>query len=373
MSHPYIYVQDDSALAEHLARWHSREWLAFDTEFLREDTYFPKLALIQVCDTGTPVCVDVQAVDMAPLVELLRNKNILKVFHSASQDLEILTRLAGECPAPLFDTQTAAGLLGEGEQLGYAALVEKRLGVHLDKQFTRLDWTRRPIPEGALLYAADDVRHLAELYPALRDELEVLGRRTWLEEDCAEMSQTSRYIPNPQTVWQRLKGVTRLEPQAQHRAARLAAWREATAIARDRPRRWILDDEMLITLAVRCPRDADELEKLGLSPKQLGRYTGDLLTLIARPITETAALKTENGWSTAQKNLIRSLTERVQAKARELEIAAPLLATRADIEALVRLPSNAVVGSGDTGSALMRGWRRAVIGGELLNLVTPSP
>ncbi len=359
MTSEYIYVHEDAALAEYIQRWRTREWLALDTEFLREDTYFPKLALIQVSDGDVPVCVDTQSVNLTPLVALLRDPKILKVFHSASQDMEVLTTLASECPAPLFDTQVAAAMLGEAEQMGYAALVEKRLGVKLAKEFTRLDWTRRPIPEGALRYAADDVRYLAELYPALRDELSTRGRLAWLVEDCAGQTQTARYQPSPVTVWQRLKGLARLGVPAQHRAARLAAWREKTAVERDRPRRWILEDDLLYALATRCPRTPDDLAALSPTPKQMERYAAVWIELLNTPVTETAPLKSETSWSGAQKNLIGNLTARIQAKAKELNIGAPLLATRSDIEALVRGEPN----------ALLQGWRREQVGAELLTSV----
>ena len=359
MTSPYLYVQDDAGLATHLERWRTREWLALDTEFLREDTYFPKLALVQVCDGGVPVCVDVQTVNPAPLIALLREPKILKVFHSASQDMEILTTLAGSCPAPLVDTQIAAAMLGDGEQMGYAALVEKRLGVKLAKEFTRLDWTRRPIPEGALRYAADDVSYLAQLYPALRTELAAKQRLNWLEEDCARHAQTSRYQINPDLAWQRLKGLYRLDVVAQHRAARLAVWRENEAIKRDRPRKWIVDDELLTTLAVRGPRTLEELLALAPTPKQVERYADIWLALLAEPVTQTAALKTDSHWTSAQKNLSARLMSAVQNKAKELGVAAPLLGTRSDVEALV---SDGVAAD----CALTRGWRRTVIGEELL-------
>ncbi len=362
VTNSFIYVQDDSTLAEHLQRWRSREWLALDTEFLREDTYFPKLALIQVSDGGVPVLVDVQALDMAPLAALLREPKILKVFHSASQDLEVLTTLMGECPAPLFDTQVAAAMLGEAAQMGYAALVEKRLGVKLGKEFTRLDWTRRPLPEGALHYAADDVRHLAVLYPQLRAELVQQGRLDWLSEDCARQAQTARYVANPHTVWHRLKGMSRLAPAAQHRAARLAGWREKTAIERNRPRRWIAEDELLLTLASRCPQNRAELETLHPTPKQLDRYAEVWLELLAQPVIEPVALKQETLWTPEQKSLIAHLSASVQAKAQALGIAAPLLGTRNDVETLVR----------NEPSALTQGWRRHAIGAELLTSALPQ-
>lgn len=359
MNPQYLYVRTDAELTPHLQRWQTREWLAMDTEFLREDTYFPKLALVQVCDGGVPVCIDVQTVGPAPLIELLRDPKILKVFHSASQDLEILTMLAGVCPAPLFDTQIAAAMLGEGEQMGYAALVEKRLGIKLAKEFTRLDWTRRPIPEGALRYAADDVSHLAALYPALRAELATKGRLDWLNEDCARYAQTERHQPKPELAWQRLKGLSRLAVPVQHRAARLAVWREHEAIKRDRPRKWIVDDELLTTLALRVPRTRDELVALAPTAKQLERYTEAWLTLLAEPVTQPLPLKTESDWSTAQKNLSGRLMTAIQNKAKELGVAAPVLGTRSDVETLVSEGAAA-------DCALTRGWRRGVIGEELL-------
>ena len=177
-SSPVPLLATPAELAEACAVWAGKPWLALDTEFLREDTYYSRLCLVQVGDGASSICVDALALagsGLQPLLEVIYAPGRVKVFHAASQDLEILVQLQGQAPQPLFDTQLAAALLGYGDQLGYAALVEKRLGVKLDKSLTRADWSRRPLPAAELAYAADDVRYLGELYPPLRERSRSAG------------------------------------------------------------------------------------------------------------------------------------------------------------------------------------------------------
>lgn len=238
---PTHFVDTQAALSEFLPRWKAAPFLALDTEFIREQTYFPQLCLIQVGDGQDAVCVDPLAgLDLQPLLAVLNAPGSERVFHAAGQDLEIFVRLAGRSPEPLFDTQVAAGLLGYGEQVGYAGLIDKLIGVKLDKSLSRTDWARRPLTAPEIAYAADDVRHLADVYPRLLRELEERGRLAWLREDCAAMADPARYRISPETEWKRLKGLVRMDAKAQHVAAKLAAWREVLAEQRDRPRRWIL-------------------------------------------------------------------------------------------------------------------------------------
>src|SRR5690349_17033456 len=207
MDNAYTLIATQDGLAAQLERWRAEPWLAVDTEFVREDTYFAQLCLLQLSDGRNQVCVDALAVDLAPLFAFLHQPGAIKVFHSAGQDLELFVQRGGDCPRPLFDTQIAAALLGHGEQLGYAALVERRLGLKVDKSLSRTDWSQRPLPEAALAYAADDVRHLAVLYPALREELEQRGRLSWLEAECARATDAARYRPDPASAWRGVKGL----------------------------------------------------------------------------------------------------------------------------------------------------------------------
>jgi ribonuclease D len=361
------FIDAPPALAEACERWRQAPWLALDTEFLREDTYYPVLCLAQATDGAHLACVDVLALrgePLRPLFELVAQPGLLKVFHSASQDLEVFAQLTGAVPAPLFDTQIAAALLGEGDQLGYAALVEKRLGVKLDKSLTRTNWSRRPLSEAELDYAAADVRHLAELYPRLRDELAARGRLDWLEEDCARLSDPARYRNPPELAWKRLKGLARLPAPAQAAAAALAAWREEQAQCRNRPRKWILDDDAIYRLAERRPQTATQLAGLqALPPRTLERHGAALLQVLAQaPEHETAPLCREWLPSPAQKATLKQLQERLRERAETLGLPPGLLAPRADLEALVREGAQAAL-------ALLHGWRRAVVGEDLLKLV----
>lgn len=357
------FIADPAQLADHLAHWRGAPYLALDTEFIREQTYWPQLCLIQVGDGRAPACVDPLAeLDLAPLLDLLESPGAVRVFHAAGQDLEIFVRLRGRTPAALFDTQIAAALLGYGEQLGYAGLMEKLIGVKLDKSLSRTNWARRPLNTAEIAYAADDVRYLAEVYPRLERELAERGRLEWLREDCAAMAEPARYQPSPDTEWKRLKGLARMQPVAQHVAAKLAAWREVLAEQRDRPRRWILPDEAVYALAERRPQTMQQLGNLGaLPPKSLERHGETLLALIdAGAKVDAPALMQDGRGDEAEKLRGKRVMERARAIAASLNIPSSLLASRADIEALLAEGDRANV-------ALLRGWRREVAGQALLD------
>lgn len=372
MTHPpsRIWIDSAAALADAAASWARAEWLALDTEFVRETTYYPKLCLIQVSDGANASCIDVLALDaqaLAPLLEVLLPAQASaqdKIFHSASQDLEIFVQLAGGVPTPLFDTQIAAALLGAGDQLGYAALVEKRLGVTVDKSLTRTDWSRRPLSAAELAYAADDVRHLAELYPQLREELAARGRLAWLREECARLSDPARYRTRAEDAWRRLKGLARLPAPARGVAAALAAWRERMAQERDRPRKWILDDDALYRIAERAPASMPQLAALeALPPKTLERHGASLLQAVAAANSDgPAVVDEEPPLDEVQKTRLKRLQETVRGLAASLEIPVSLLAPRADLERLARHGEGA-------GVMLLQGWRRDVAGADVLKLL----
>jgi len=360
MDTPYTLIATPDALATRLERWTGAPWLAVDTEFVREETYFAELCLVQLSDGATHVCVDTLALDPAPLFAFLMRAPLLKVLHSAGQDLELFVQRGGDCPRPLFDTQVAAALLGHGEQLGYAALVERRLGIAVDKSLSRTDWSRRPLSEAQLAYAADDVRHLSALYPALRDELAARGRLPWLEAECARLTEARRYRPNPAAAWRGIKGLGRLAPPAQHLAARLATWREEEAVRRNRPRRWILDDLAVCQMALKRPATLAALAEVeGVSAKLVQRAGEVLLERINAPLEDAPPLLTEARDTPAQKALIQSLLDLVRTRAQKEEVAPTLIATRSDIERLVREGPGAAI-------PLLGGWRRELLGEELL-------
>ena len=358
------FIDTDAALAPWLARWSDAPWLALDTEFIREETYYPKLCVVQVGDGRDSVCIDALAkIDLDPLFALLARPEILKVFHAGGQDLEIFVHRTGACPAPLFDTQIAAALLGYGDQIGYSGLVEKLGGGKIDKSLSRTDWARRPLTGPQLAYAADDVRWLAAFYPRIEKELRDRGRLAWLEEDCERLTDASRYRPSPETEWERLKGLARLAAPAQHVAAALAAWRETIAEQRNRPRKWILADDALYRIAERRPNSRAQLEALQvLPPKTLDRHAEALLTVVAQHgATGEPPLAVEERPSDAARARSKRLSEELKALATALEIPPSLLATRSDLEALVEDGPQARI-------SLLTGWRREVAGERLLAL-----
>lgn len=355
-------IQTPEALAPHLARWRERHWLTVDTEFVRVDTYYPKLCLIQIGDGQEAVCIDTLALgDLGPLLDVLYAPDSIKVFHAASQDLEILVRLRGACPQPLFDTQIAATLLGVGDQIGYAGLIEKRLGITLDKSLSRTDWARRPLTEPELAYAAADVSHLATVFVALQDELAERGRLAWLAEDCARLAQPEQYVTRPEDAWERLRGLSRMNAVEQTVAAALTAWRETEAQKRDRPRKWIVDDDAIYRIAERQPTTAAQLEGLGvLPPKTLERHGATLLGLVGEALAETPRKRAKDDELTPeQKARLRELQGAVQARASELQLPPGYLAPRADLVALLRRGRDAQV-------PVLAGWRREQCGEALL-------
>lgn len=188
----YQLIQTPDALDSAIQAMEKAPWLTVDTEFQRESTYRAKLCLVQVGDGRHNWLFDALELDLAPLWERLKRSDTIKVMHSADQDNEVFVQLTGACFEPLFDTQIAATLLGIGDQMGYAGLVKARLGIEIDKSMSRTDWTRRPLSEKALDYAAADVHHLARLYPELSKELTERGRLSWLEEDSARLCQVER-------------------------------------------------------------------------------------------------------------------------------------------------------------------------------------
>jgi len=339
--------------------------LAVDTEFMRERTYHPQLCLVQVASDADCYLVDPLAgLDLSPLFAVLADRGKLKILHAARQDLEVLLLSGGFVPAPVFDTQVAAALLGLPPQAGYAELVARQLGHSIDKGQTRTDWSRRPLSAAQLAYAADDVHHLLQLHADLAAALEARGRATWHAEDCAALDDPALYRTEPEDAWQRLKGIGRLRPREQAVARALAGWREQRALDSDKPRGWILADEPLLALATLAPATTAELEQVRSLPPSVVRKRGDeLLALIAAArdsVGDAAPSSPPPRPTPEQTNRIGRLQQRVRDEAAGLGISPEVLATRRDVEALVLGPPE--------GSALMHGWRREAIGTRLLEL-----
>lgn len=360
-----LLITEPAQLQEHCARWALQPWLAIDTEFVRVDTYHARPCLVQVGDGSTSACIDLIALgDLSPLMNLLHLPGVIKVLHSAGQDYEIFVQVSGDGPRPLFDTQIAATLLGFGDQIGYAGLIESLLGIAVDKSLSRTDWTRRPLREVELAYAAADVQHLAAVYPGLRQRLVDAGRLAWLEEDCARMAHPQQYRSNPAQAWQRLKGIARLPAGEQVVAAALAHWREEEAIARNRPRKWIIEDDAIYRIAQRRPQNLAQMEALKvLPPKTLDRHGAALLQVVARAVAEPVlALAVDEALDAAQKQTLQALQDELRRIAGELKLPPSFVAPRAALLALTLRRTTPEM-------PLMQGWRWAVAGERLRAMV----
>jgi ribonuclease D len=360
-------VMTNETLAAAVFRLQGATRLALDTEFMRESTYSPQLCLVQVASDADCYLVDPLAgLDLGPLLAVLADRTRPKILHAARQDLETLFNTSGAVPGPVFDTQVAAALLGLPPQVGYADLVARQLGHSIDKGQTRTDWSRRPLTDAQLAYAADDVHHLLQLHTDLAAALEARGRAHWHAAECASLEEPGLYRTEPTDAWRRLKGLGRLKPAEQAVARALAGWREQRAVAADKPRGWILTDEALYALATLAPATTAELEQVRALPPSVIRKRGDELLELVRAARESADQGGPQPAATQrptpeQTRRIGALQQRVRDVAASLEISPEILATRRDVEGMV-------LGSPEH-SALLRGWRREVIGLQLLELL----
>ncbi len=358
MTEPH-FIDTPQALVAACAALHGQPWLALDTEFVREKTYQAKLCLIQIAASEHQVfCIDPLALDdLDPLWALLYDPSVTKVLHSAQQDLEIFTQVQGAPPAPLFDTQIAAALLGYSEQIGYAHLVQQLFAIELDKSQVRTDWAQRPLSTEQLRYAADDVIYLCRIYQWQHQALSERGRLTWLDEDFAALADPQRYQIDPQQVWRRIKGAQRLKPAQLVVLQTLAAWREHEAQRCDLPRRWIADDNLLIDLARIQPRDEQQLSRLrGFDGERRQNQKALLLGLIAeaQTVPEAQWPQPQRAVKLAleQEALVDALQALVRLCAAEHEVSPGSLAARRDLERLVH----------GEDIELLHGWRKALAG-----------
>jgi ribonuclease D len=360
-------IQGPAELEAALFRMRSANRLALDTEFMRERTYRPQLCLVQLATETDCYLIDPLAgLDLAPMYELLADRGKLKILHAARQDLEVMLLGGGAVPGPIFDTQVAAALLGYPPQVGYAELVARQLGHSIDKGQTRTDWSRRPLTPAQLAYAADDVHHLLTLQSELHAALAAKGRDQWLIEETAAYENPDLYRTDPAQAWRRLKGLPRLRPQEQAAARALAGWREQRAIESDRPRGWILSDEALFAIATRAPKTVEALEALPALPPGTARKRGEeILRLVhaareSEDLPEQTVPRKPTPEETARAAKFMTVVRDVAAG---LGVGAEMLATRRDVEAL------AFGAVEPAASPLLRGWRHAVIGERLAQML----
>jgi len=360
-----ITTQDALSLA--IEQMRAEDVIAVDTEFIREKTYYPQLCLIQIAYGDQVALVDPLAgLDLSPLRAIMCNPNILKVFHSGQQDLEILYHLFGEPVQSIFDTQVAAALVGMTDQVSYGTFIKTILDHELEKGSSFSVWSRRPLMSSQLQYAQDDVVFLLEAYPILREKLEELGRLSWLDEEFA-YRQTREYVEDIDSyeAYRQLKRISTLNPRQTAIAREVAAWRQSQAIRQDRPRRRILPDESVIEIARKQPLTPADLENVrGLSPFAIKRaqeiisavHVGKRIPDEKLPQSATPDKPAIEIESTAQ--LARALVSR---RSKEYQIAPTVLASQSMIEEFVRTP--------DESAQLLSGWRKMLIGEELLDLI----
>ena len=338
----YMYIATQENLAAFVERARSSSVLAIDTEFLREKTYYAKLCLLQMATDDEVVIVDpFEMDDLSVLAPLLTDERIVKLFHAAGQDLEIILREVGVLPRPVFDTQIAAALLGHTQQIGYAALVHAECGVSLKKIDSFTDWSRRPLSASQRDYAADDVVYLPRLYAGMRAALEEKGRLHWLDHDFEELSDPARYEANERERFRRLKRVSQLSRRQLSAAREVAAWRELEAQRRDVPRKWVVTDEQIVEACKREARTIDELFMVrGLSDRLSTKDARAVVSLISSALSAPPYTWPElDRCGKSEPNVDAELdlmSALVRLRAKENGIAFPTLASHDDLARVAR-------------------------------------
>lgn len=354
-----------AALCEELAE---KDFVAVDTEFMRETTYWPKLCLIQAAAPGVEAVIDPMAgsLELTPFLALLNDERVLKVFHAARQDLEIFQKLSdGTLPHPVFDTQIAAMAAGYGDTVAYDALVQQVLKRRLDKSSRFTDWSRRPLSDSQLAYALADVTHLRDLYPRLKQNLEQRDRLSWVDEEHAALLDPDVYDTTPEKAWRRLK-LRKTTPDYVLALQVAAAWRERQAQMRDVPRGRIVKDEALYEIAEQRPKSAADFERMRAVPRGFGnsRAAQDLLQALDRAFSDPSRpqFKYERPapMPAGLGPTVELLKVLLRHEADAHGVAPRLIASTADVEA--------IAASDEADTPALRGWRRKVFGERALAL-----
>ena len=361
-------ITTTKALKQVCAELADGPFLTIDTEFLRETTYYPKLCLIQMSGPGKDVVlIDPleDTLDLAPFWSLMTEEPVLKVFHAARQDIEIIYHATGKVPSPVFDTQVAAAVCGYGESVGYDALVQKISGAEIDKSSRFTDWSRRPLTDKQARYAAADVLHLVDVYDTLLGKLGNNGRSGWLAEEMAILTAEETYRMEPDQAWQRLKNRAR-KPRELLRLRRLAAWREEQAQTRNVPRGRILKDDAIYELSTQGPKDADAMERLRAVPKGFGKSKDGkaIAKLIGAlddvPKEDLPRLPKHARNAPAPQAVVDLLRALLKHVGDQHGVATRMIANAEDLEAIAR--------EGEADVPALKGWRRTLFGEEALKL-----
>jgi ribonuclease D len=354
-----LLIQEQAHLDQACEIISAYEQIVIDTEFVRTNTYEPHLGLIQIAADDTIVCIDPLAdMDMSRCWELLFDPARASILHSGSQDMEVLWYTCKQIIPNLIDTQVCSALLGYPAQIGYAGLAKDLLDVDISKDQTRTDWSRRPLTDAQLKYAAEDVEHLGKMHAILKQRLVDLGRYEWALEDSRLLCNVSLYKPAPDKAWQRLKSIPFLPADQQARARTLAAWREQRAVNSDKPRGWILSDKALLHMAEQNPTNLAALNNINDMPQGLIRNQGERLLNVVADANQALASGTVSYQQIfpdrdKDKALLKKLSAIVRAEAEKLGIANEVLASKRDIQALIRREGH---------SRIVNGWRETLIG-----------
>jgi ribonuclease D len=366
--HPLITQSDD--LAALCARLAKADFITVDTEFMRENTYWPELCLVQIADKNEAAAIDPMApgLDMSPLMDLLTdNEDVLKVFHAGGQDVEIIYNITARTPHPIFDTQIAMMAISQSEQIGYSNLVESWLGLTIDKGARFTDWSRRPLTERQIEYAIGDVTHLAKIFPKMLQRLKKTGRGEWLDQEMEKLADPENYRNDPSVAWKRIKAAGR-NAAVLGRLKALAAWREHEAQDKNIPRGRIVRDETLADLASHPPKTQADLAKVrglsqGWKDNEIGRRLMNTLAK-AEPLPEDELPpRAPRGAPLGKEgSLVADLLKLLlKIRAREIDVAARLLARSEELEMLAAGVRKNL--------AMLQGWRFEVFGKDALNLV----
>jgi len=353
----YDIITDSKELKRRIDALNKEKYVAIDTEFLRERTYYPTLCLIQIAGSVDAFAIDTLAkdIDLKPFIQLMANKKILKLFHACSQDMEIIYNISGKLPTPVFDTQIAAQMLGHGEAVSYAKLVDHFREVELDKTSRHTDWSKRPLSPTQIEYAISDVTHLYEFYELMKKELEELGRFKWATEEMKDILNVKNYQINPDDVWLKLK-TRNTSPLFRSIVKEVTKWREIKAMDTNKPRQWILRDDAILEIAAAAPETLDKLKKLRFASRGLKGHDDEILAAVKRgkKAKPPAAPEKKKHLPKGCAPLVDLLKLLLKIQSDYHDVAASVIARTEDLEeiAMSKKPRNAA----------MKGWRYDIFG-----------
>jgi ribonuclease D len=361
-----IPIKDNDTLYKFYNQCINEKVLAIDTEFIRENTYYPSLCLIQIAGSDFASAIDpLSGVDLSIIWKLLENKNILKVFHAARQDIEIFLNLTGKIPYPIYDTQIAAMFCGLGDQIGYEGLVNKFLGLSVNKELQFTNWLQRPLSKNQIEYAISDVTHLIKIYPIITKLINDSNRTEWVEKEMQSISDQSLYKIDPLDIWKRIK-LKNSKPKTLNLLKHLAAWRENECKKQNIPRNKLIRDDVLVNVSYQSPQTIIELKKIRAFPKQLShKNCNDIIETIQnanRIIQEDwpNVIKTYKK-SNISSNSLELLKLLLKFSSEESGLAEKLIANNDDLRNLIEAKNNDL--------RVFKGWRNDIFGKEAISLL----